>query len=112
AKQPRIFSDLYVNMVKAGEQSGSLVEVLRRMANHFEQFAEVQAKFASALIYPALVCCVGIGIVAFFMFFMLPRFMEIFKGFDIELPLPTRALMSFSYLLTHYWWLLALIGVL
>jgi type II secretory pathway component PulF len=61
AKQPRVFSDLYVNMVRAGEQSGSLVEVLRRMANHFQQFAEVQAKFTSALIYPAMVCCVGIG---------------------------------------------------
>ena len=50
AKQPRVFSDLYVNMVRAGEQSGSLVEVLRRMASHFQQFAEVQAKFTSALI--------------------------------------------------------------
>src|SRR5882757_4688482 len=74
AKQPRIFSDLYVNMVRAGEQSGSLVEVLRRMAHHFQQFAEVQAKFKSALIYPAMVICVGLGIVAFFMFFMMPRF--------------------------------------
>ena len=55
AKQPRIFSDLYVNMVRAGESSGALVEVLRRMADHFERFAQVQAKFSSALIYPAFV---------------------------------------------------------
>ena len=54
AKQPRVFSDLYVNMVRAGEQSGSLVEVLRRLANHFQQFAEVQSKFTSALIYAAV----------------------------------------------------------
>src|SRR6185436_2639743 len=60
AKQPIIFSDLYVNMVRAGEQSGALVEVLRRLAQHFERFAEVQAKFVSALIYPAVVCCVGV----------------------------------------------------
>ncbi len=52
AKQPRIFSDLYINMVRAGEQSGALVDVLRRMADHFEKFAQVQAKFNSALIYP------------------------------------------------------------
>jgi type II secretory pathway component PulF len=96
SKQPRIFSDLYINMVRAGEQSGALVDVLRRMAKHFQQFAEVQSKFTSALIYPALVTCVGIGIVAFFMFFMLPRFMEMFKGFDIKLPLPTRILMAIS----------------
>jgi type II secretory pathway component PulF len=112
AKQPRIFSDLYVNMVKAGEQSGALVDVLRRMAGHFQQFAEVQAKFTAAMIYPALVCCVGAGIIAFFMFFMLPRFMEIFSGFEITLPLPTRALMSFSYMVTHYWWLMALLVIL
>ncbi len=108
AKQPRIFSDLYVNMVRAGEQSGSLEQVLRRMADHFSQFAEVQAKFKSALIYPAMVCCVGAGIVAFFMFFMMPKFMEIFNGFGVELPLPTKMLMGFSTFFIHYWWLLGL----
>ena len=109
AKQPRIFSDLYVNMVRAGESSGSLVEVLRRMADHFQQFAEVQAKFKSALIYPAMVCCVGAGIVAFFMFFMMPKFMEIFNGFGVELPLPTKLLMGFSNFIIHYWWLLGFV---
>jgi type II secretory pathway component PulF len=113
AKQPRVFSDLYVNMVRAGEQSGSLVEVLRRMANHFQQFAEVQAKFTSALIYPALVCCVGLGIIAFFMFFMMPRFTQIFEGFAIQLPLPTRMLVAFSGMLMNTWfWAVALPTVL
>ncbi len=113
AKQPRVFSDLYVNMVRAGEQSGSLVEVLRRMANHFQQFAEVQAKFTSALIYPALVCCVGMGIIAFFMFFMMPRFTQIFEGFAIQLPLPTRMLVAFSGMLMNAWfWAVAIPTVL
>jgi type II secretory pathway component PulF len=103
AKQPVIFSDLYVNMVRAGESSGSLVEVLRRMANHFNQFAEVQSKFKSALVYPAMVCTVGAGIVAFFMFFMLPRFMGMFTGFQMALPLPTRMLMKFSEMVTNAW---------
>jgi type II secretory pathway component PulF len=103
AKQPVIFSELYVNMVRAGEQSGALVQVLRRMAAHFQQFAEVQAKFTSALVYPALVVCVGIAMVAFFMFFMLPKFMEMFSGFDIALPLPTRMLMVFSHAVTNVW---------
>lgn len=106
AKQPHIFTDLYINMVRAGEQSGSLVEVLRRMAQHFEQFAEVQAKFKSALIYPAMVICVGAGIVAFFMFFMMPKFMEIFNGFGVELPLPTKILMGSSTFVINYWWLI------
>jgi type II secretory pathway component PulF len=111
AKQPRIFSDLYVNMVRAGEQSGSLEQVLRRMADHFSQFADVQAKFKSALIYPAMVCCVGAGIVAFFMFFMMPKFMEIFNGFGVELPLPTKMLMGFSTFFIHYWWLLGFVMI-
>jgi type II secretory pathway component PulF len=98
-------------MVKAGESSGSLVQVLRRMASHFQQFAEVQAKFKSAMIYPAMVICVGLGIVAFFMFFMMPRFTEIFNGFNIQLPLPTRALMRASHWFLDYWWLLGLVIV-
>jgi len=103
AKQPVIFSELYINMVRAGEQSGALVQVLRRMASHFHQFAEVQSRFTSALVYPAMVVCVGIGMVAFFMFFMLPKFMEMFNGFDIQLPLPTRMLMAFSHAVTNVW---------
>src|SRR5947199_541666 len=89
AKQPRIFSDLYVNMVRAGEQSGALVEVLRRLADHFERFSQVQSKFTSALIYPAFVCGVGAIIMFLFMTKMLPTFMTIFEGMNIELPLAT-----------------------
>ena len=105
AKQPVIFSDLYVNMVRAGEQSGALVDVLRRMAGHFEQFAEVQSKVTTAMIYPILVCCVGVGLILFFIYFMLPHFVEMFSGFNVELPLPTRMLIGFGYFCTHYWWL-------
>ena len=111
ARQPRIFSELYINMVKAGESSGSLVQVLRRMAQHFQQFAEVQAKFKSAMIYPVMVISVGLCIVGFFMFFMLPRFTEIFNGFNVQLPLPTRILMGASHWFLNYWWLLGLILV-
>ena len=105
SKQPVIFSDLYVNMVRAGEQSGALVDVLRRMANHFEQFAEVQSKVTTAMIYPTLVCCVGVALILFFIYFMLPHFVEMFSGFNVELPLPTRMLIAFGYFCTHYWWL-------
>ncbi len=96
AKQPRIFSDLYVNMVRAGESSGALVEVLRRMADHFERFAQVQAKFTSALIYPAFVSLVGVGIMIFFMTYMLPKFLTIFEGINVPLPFLTRVLIGIS----------------
>src|SRR5213595_529687 len=106
AKQPRIFSDLYVNMVRAGESSGALVEVLRRMADHFEKFAQVQAKFTSALVYPAFVSLVGVAIVFFFMTYMLPKFMSIFEGMNVPLPFLTQILVNTSHFFSHYWWLI------
>jgi type II secretory pathway component PulF len=108
SKQPVVFSDLYINMVRAGESSGALVDVLRRMAAHFQQFAEVQGKLISAMIYPIMVCCVGMGLILFFIYFMLPHFIEMFTGFGVELPLPTRILISVSYVMTHLWWLVLL----
>jgi len=110
AKQPRVFSDLYVNMVRAGEQSGALVDVLRRMATHFERFAEVQQKFKSAMIYPIFVTCVGIGISIFFMTVMLPSFLKLFTGLgNIRLPLTTRMLIGFNSFFQHWWWVIALV---
>ena len=106
AKQPIIFSELYINMVRAGEQSGALEAVLRRMAEHFVRFAEVQAKFKSALIYPAFVCSIGVVIVVFFMTFMLPRFMSIFQGLNVPLPMSTQLLIGTSNLARDYWWLM------
>src|SRR5438477_2338902 len=110
-KQPRIFSDLYINMVRAGESSGALVEVLRRMADHFERFAQVQAKFSSALIYPAFVAVVGVGIMFFFMTYMLPKFMSIFEGMNVPLPMVTQMLVSISNVFKGYWWLMIMIAL-
>jgi type II secretory pathway component PulF len=109
--QPRIFSDLYVNMVRAGEQSGALVEVLKRLSDHYERFAEVQSKFVSALIYPAVVACVGVVIIIFFMTFMLPKFMTIFEGLKVELPFATRVLRDISHFFGNIvnWFIMGLV---
>jgi len=109
AKQPVIFSSLYVNMVKAGEQSGALVDVLRRMGDHFERFSEVSAKFRSAMIYPIFVCCVGIAISIFFMTVMLPSFMQLFQGLNVQLPLMTRMLIGLNDFFKRWWWVMALV---
>jgi type II secretory pathway component PulF len=111
AKQPEIFSNLYINMVKAGEQSGALVDVLKRLSTHYERFAEVQSKFVSAMIYPAVVASVGVIIIIFFMTFMMPKFMQIFDGLNVELPWATRMLRDTSSFMSTYWWLLALVGM-
>lgn len=109
ARQPIVFSDLYINMVRAGEQSGALGEVLKRLADHYERFAEVQQKFVSSLIYPAVVACVGVGIIAFFMTYMLPKFMSIFEGMQVQLPAATQMLVTLSHLFSGYWWLMLLV---
>ncbi len=111
AKQPVIFSELYVNMVRAGEQSGAMVVVLRRMADHFERFAQVQSKFTSALVYPAFVAVVGVAIMFFFMTYMLPKFLTMFEGMQVELPVMTQMLVGLSNLFAGYWWLMILIVI-
>jgi type II secretory pathway component PulF len=111
SKQPVIFSDMYINMVRAGEQSGALVDVLQRLATHFERFAEVHAKFVSAMIYPAVVACVGILIMFFFMTVMLPKFMSIFQGLNVPLPMATQVLIGISNFFKRYWWLVLLIAL-
>ena len=112
ARQKVVFSDLYINMVRAGEQSGALVEVLRRMGDHFERFSEVQAKFTSALIYPAFVCCVGIAISIFFMTVMLPSFLKLFEGLNVPLPLATRILIGMNDFIKHWIWLMVALLIL
>ena len=111
SKQTRIFSDLYVNMVRAGEQSGALQEVLQRLSQHYERFAEVQQKFVSAMIYPAIVACVGVVIIFFFMSYMLPKFLTIFQGMNIALPASTQMLVGISGFFANYWWVMILVVI-
>jgi type II secretory pathway component PulF len=109
-RQSDIFPGLVINMVRAGEQSGALEEVLRRMASHFERFAEAQAKFKSAMVYPLMVCLVGTVLVWFFMTKVLPQFMGLFQSFEsVELPFTTQVLISTSGFLATWWWLILLV---
>ncbi len=110
SRQPVIFSNMFVNMVRSGEQSGALVEVLRRLSAHYERFAEVQGRFKSAMIYPTVVVIVGLLVIFFFMTVMMPKFMEIFKSMNAPLPATTRFLMDSSTFFKNYWWAV-LIGI-
>jgi len=116
AAHPHVFTEMYINLVRAGEQSGGLVEVLRRLADHYEKFAELRHKVTSALVYPAFVLIVGIAMGLFFMLFMMPRFQQIFEGMTgpggkkVDLPAATKLLLFISQTLTNVWVLIA-IGV-
>ena len=115
AKHPVTFNEMSINMVRAGEESGALEQVLRRLAIHFERFAEVQSKFISAMIYPLIVCFVGFAIILFFMVFMLPKFKDIFDdmGDGAALPISTQLLMSLGeYAISPVFWVvLVLVGL-
>ena len=86
--------------------------MLNRLADHFARFAEVQAKFKAALAYPAVVACVGVAIIFFFMTFMLPKFMSIFEGLNVALPASTLMLVSIGKLMTSpsFWVIAGLTG--
>lgn len=109
-RQPVVFSNMFVNMVRAGEQSGALVDVLKRLSAHYERFAEVQSKFKSSMIYPAVVITVGLVVIFFFMTFMMPKFMEIFKDMNAPMPPITQFLIDSSNFFKNYWWAV-LIGI-
>lgn len=111
ARQDYVFGDMFINMIRAGEQSGALVDVLRRLATHYERFADVQSKFTSAMVYPAFVSSVGLLIVIFFMSYMLPKFMSLFDGMKVPLPMTTLMLKHASEWFTSYWWTLVLGGI-
>lgn len=81
------------------------------MADHFERFAQVQARFSSALVYPAFVALVGVAIIAFFMVYMLPKFLTMFEGMQVELPWMTQLLVGISHFFSGYWWLMALVAL-
>ncbi len=93
---PKIFNNLFVNMVKAGEIGGVLEVVLNRMADFLEKSERLKSKVKSAMIYPIAVITVAVGVLGFLMTYVIPKFKEIFDGFDTTLPTPTQILISVS----------------
>ncbi len=96
ANQSRIFSPLFVSMVKAGEASGHLAEVLQRLAVYFEKAAALQRRIRSALVYPAIVITMAVVITSILVVAVIPAFKEIFSTMGAALPLPTQILLAFS----------------
>jgi type IV pilus assembly protein PilC len=104
---PRIFSPLFVGLVRAGEVGGVLDETLNRLATFLEEDQRLRRKVKSSMTYPALVLCFAVAIVIGLVTFILPRFIDLFKELGVEqLPLPTQILVDFSNLLTSRWYML------
>ncbi|MGH7606282.1 MAG: type II secretion system F family protein, partial [Gemmatimonadales bacterium] len=109
-KHPRAFTDLYVNMVAAGEAGGILDTILLRLATFLEKNDAIIRKVKGAMIYPAVIFSVAGIAIAVLLIFVIPTFQTMFASVNLELPLPTRIVIGASNLLKNYWW--AIIGAM
>lgn len=101
-KHPRIFTELYVNMIAAGEQGGILDTILSRLAAHLEKAASLRSKVKSAMMYPMVVMIVVVLVVAALLLFVVPIFERMFTDLGGELPGPTRLVIGLSEFVTKY----------
>jgi len=106
---PRVFNELYVNMVRAGEASGELDIVLLRLAEYTERSAELRGKVRSALTYPVLMGSFSILILSFLLSYVVPRITRVFVETQQELPVVTTVLLTISDAAQRYWWVAALL---
>ncbi|MEK7309767.1 MAG: type II secretion system F family protein [Planctomycetota bacterium] len=111
---PRVFSKIYINMIKAGEASGQLDIILIRLAEFLESAQALKREIKSAMTYPVISLTLILLIVVGLMVFIIPQFEKIFTGLGITLPLPTRILMTMSMIMkSYYWaWLPGIIGLI
>jgi general secretion pathway protein F len=106
AEHGRVFGNLYINMVRAGEASGALDAVLARLADFTEGQAKLRQKVVGTLIYPVIMTIIGSGILALLMTVVVPKVTKIFESMKVTLPWTTRLLIFTSNILADWWWLL------
>ncbi len=109
-KHPKAYSDLYVNMVAAGEAGGILDTILVRLAQFLEKNDAIVRKVKGAMIYPAVIISVAVIAISVLLIFVIPTFQNMFASVNLDLPLPTRVVIGMSNVLKHYWW--AIIAVM
>lgn len=102
-KHPKIFSQLFTSMVKAGEESGTLSESLATVAEQMDRAYQITKKVRGAMIYPIVIIVIMIGIGVLAMLFIVPTLQDTFKGLGVELPMSTRILIGTSDFLRTYW---------
>ena len=108
-KHPKAFSDLYVNMVAAGEAGGILDTILLRLAQFLEKNDAIVRKVKGAMVYTAVIFSVAGIAVSVLLIFVIPTFQSMFASAGIQLPLPTRIVIGMSNVLKHYWWAIILV---
>jgi len=107
-KHPKIFNDLYTNMVAAGEAGGILDTILQRLAQYIEKAVKLNGQVKSAMIYPVAVISIAIIVVAVILWKVIPVFAALFKGLGAELPMPTIIVIAMSNFIADFWWLIGI----
>ncbi|WP_066500334.1 type II secretion system F family protein [Abyssisolibacter fermentans] len=105
-KHPDVFPELLSSMVQAGEVSGKLDLIMKRMAVHYEKENKINNKIKSAMIYPIVLSVIAVCIVIFLLVFVMPTFVGMFEDSGVELPAVTRALLGFSNIIKDYWYII------
>ena len=108
AKHPKTFPPLFSNMLRAGEASGAMVEVLRRLGEHYERDDNMRGKIKGAMTYPVIVLVFGVAAVIGALVWIIPKFQKVFDSMGASLPLPTLILIGMSQALINYGWLMAI----
>jgi type IV pilus assembly protein PilC len=109
ARHPKVFSPLYVSMVRVAEATGNMGDVLNRIANFIDHEMTIKGRIKGALVYPALVLTVALAVLIVLFFFVMPTFKSIFSEMGAELPMITRIAMSFTDWLLHWWFAIPLV---
>ncbi|HUB34564.1 MAG TPA: type II secretion system F family protein [Bryobacteraceae bacterium] len=104
AAHPDYFSDLYINMVRAGEASGALAVIFERLSDFERTRDDLRNYIVSSMIYPALLACVGLASVLLLLTFVVPRFASIFDGTTMKIPTPTKIMLEVSNVIRAWWW--------
>ncbi len=105
-KHPKVFDDLFCNMVAAGETGGILDTILQRLSTYIEKIVKLKAAVKGALVYPVSVLVIAAVVVWVILTFVIPVFADLFSGLGAELPLPTRMTIALSNFLRRWWWLI------
>jgi len=105
---PKVFTPLYVNMVSAGEVSGALPTIMKRLVGYLAEVKALRDRVQQALVYPAVLVVAGIGLIIIFMTVMVPQLTGFFTQTGQTLPLPTRILLGANHVITYYWWVAVL----
>ncbi|MGH9421764.1 MAG: type II secretion system F family protein [Thermoanaerobaculia bacterium] len=108
-KHPKIFNDLFTNMVAAGEAGGILDTILQRLSQYIEKSVKLNAQVKSAMIYPVAVISIACIVVAVILWKVIPVFAALFKGLGAELPMPTQIVIWLSNFIADFWWLMGIV---